>query len=579
MIKEAIHHQPFPPYLYGLNEQRIAVRLKAKKGDLQECYFCYGDRYAPVNPVPLRRLAMVKTGSDLLFDYFELETEVEYKRICYCFWLSDGTESTYYFGDDFAAALPEDRNKYFLLPYLRREEIYRPPAWAREAIIYQIFPDSFANGWRELIPCPKAIPNHTGGESLARFGGNLRGIIANLPYLADLGVTCLYLTPIFTATSYHKYDPADYFTIDPCFGDVETLKELVREAHKRRIKIILDGVFNHCGPYFFAFQDVLDKGEKSPYRNWFYQLNFPLRYEDPPNYEAFAYVKSMPKLNTGDPELRRYLIEVGTYWIKEAGIDGWRLDVANEVEHSFWKEFRRAVKAVKPETLLIGEVWGDAQPWLLGDEFDSTMNYPFADLCRAFFAERTIGVDEFDARFHHLLMRYMRPIANLQMNLLDSHDVPRFLSRCRGDRRRFELAVLFQMTVPGIPSVFYGDEAGLTGVAEGEYRQPMRWDGADEALMDYYRRVIGLRRRLSALKDGAYRRLLLDINKNIYGFLRENDKERVYVLFNNGEERQHVEFPVAGRKKLTDLLNGKEYLTEGEKVKLELSPVSGAVLI
>lgn len=579
MFKEAVYHQSFPPYLYGLNEQRIAVRLRAKKGDLQECHFYYGDRYAPVNPVPMRRLPMTKITTDLLFDYFELELDLEYKRICYYFWLFDGVESIYYYGDDFATVIPEDRNKYFHLPYLRREEIYQPPVWAREAIIYQIFPDSFATGWRELIQCPKALTNHTGAESYARFGGNLRGIIANLPYLADLGVNCLYLTPIFTATSYHKYDTADYFTIDPCFGDTETLKELVQQAHDRGIKIILDGVFNHCGPYFFAFQDVLVKGEKSPYRNWFYQLNFPVRYGDPPNYEAFAYVKSMPKLNTSDPELRRYLMTVGTYWIKEVGIDGWRLDVANEIEHSFWKEFRQAVKAVNPEALLIGEVWGDAQPWLLGDEFDSTMNYRFAELCRAFFAENAIGVDEFDARFQHLLMRYMRPVTNLQMNLLDSHDVPRFLSWCRGDQRRYQLAVLFQMTVPGIPSVFYGDEAGLTGLEEREYRPPMRWDGADGTLTAFYRRVIGLRRRLSVLKSGIYRSFLLDKAKNVYGFIRENGVERVYVLINNGEERQTVEVPATGQEKITDLLTGKEYTPDGSMVKLELPPVSGVVLL
>ncbi|NLW60359.1 MAG: alpha-glycosidase [Firmicutes bacterium] len=579
MLKEAIHHQPFPPYLYGLDERKIAVRLRAKKGDLQECLFFYGDRYAPVNPVPMHQRPMTKVASDLLFDYFEVELSVEYTRLCYCFWLSDGVESCYYYGNNFYSTLPEDRNQYFILPFLRREEIYRPPAWAEEAVIYQIFPDSFATGRQEFIPDPKVFPNHTGGVSQAQYGGDLPGIIANLPYLADLGINCLYLTPIFTATSYHKYDPADYFTIDPCFGDAETLKELVRKAHERGIKVILDGVFNHCGPYFFAFQDVLTRGEKSPYRNWFYRLNFPVAYGDPPNYEAFAYVKTMPKLNTGDPAVRQYLIDVGTYWIKEADIDGWRLDVANEVDHYFWQSFRRAVKAVKPEAFLIGEIWGDAEPWLRGDEFDSTMNYRFAGLCREFFAEKTIGVSEFDARFHQLLMRYMRPITNLQMNLLDSHDVPRFLSWCRGDLRRYQLAVLFQMTAPGIPSIFYGDEAGLTGFTEKDYRQPMRWDRVDSPLTDYYRRVIGLRRRLSALQNGTYRRFLLDEAKNVYGFIRENSTEKVYVLLNNSGETQTVRFPAATGKKMTDLLHDREYLPDGSVVQIKLPPVSGAVLL
>ena len=578
MFKEAVYHQPSPPYLYGLDEERIAVRLRAKKGDLKQCVLFYGDRYASNDPVPLKRASMTKVASDLHFDYFEVELAVAFKRICYLFWLHDGKDSTYYFGHQFASSLPMNRNVYFILPYLRREEIYQPVPWASEAVIYQIFPDSFATGPQEIVVAPKTIRNQTGGESQARCGGDLPGIIANLPYLADLGINCLYLTPIFTALSYHKYDTADYFTIDPCFGDLETFKEMVRKAHELGIKVILDGVFNHCGPHFFAFQDVLEKGEKSAYRNWFYELEFPVRFEDPPNYECFAYTRFMPKLNTGDPEVRKYLLEVGTYWIKEADIDGWRLDVANEVDHYFWKCFRRAVKAVKPEAILVGEIWGDAEPWLLGDEFDSTMNYRFADLCRDFFAERKIGVYEFDAGMHQLMMRYMRPITNLQMNLLDSHDVPRFISWCQGDQRRYKLAVLYQMTAPGIPSVFYGDEVGLEGIDENDYRQPMRWDLVGGDLTAYYRTVIGLRRRLSALTTGNYRTILVDQVKDIYGFMRENGEERVYVLLNNSEIGQTIELACTGKQSLADLLNNREHPVTNGMVKIELPPVSGAVL-
>ena len=236
------------------------------------------------------------------------------------------------------------------------------------------------------------------------------------------------------------------------------------------------------------------------------------------------------------------------------------------------------VKAVKPEAILIGEIWGDAQTWLMGDEFDSTMNYRFTNLCCEFFAKRTIGVYEFDAKFNHLLMRYPRPITNLQMNLLDSHDVPRFLSKCQGDVRRLKLGILFQMMVPGIPSIFYGDEIGLSGMEESEYRQPMRWELIGGDLFMYYKKVISLRHRFSHLITGQYRSFLIDQANSVYGFIREKGQEKIYVLINNSEHQRTVEFKVQGTERLTDLLNNKEYFFNNSTLKLQLSPVSGVVL-
>lgn len=577
MFKEAIEHYLNPTYIYALDEQTIVVRLRAKKGELRECLFFYGDRVCPVNPVPMTGFPMIKVATDLFFDYFEIELSVLYNRVCYCFWLSDGRESAYYYSAEFHPGLPLDRNQYYQFPYLRREEIYSAPEWTQGATIYQIFPDSFATGKEEISCEDTTLANHLGGESRRRCGGNLRGIRENLPYLKKLGINCLYLTPVFTANSYHKYDTGDYYTIDPCFGNTEDLKELVRKAHGYGIRVILDGVFNHCGPQFFAFQDLLSKGEKSPYKDWFYKLEFPVRFVDPPNYECFAYVKEMPKLNTGNPEVRKYLIDVGLYWINETDIDGWRLDVADEVDHYFWKSFRRAVKEAKQETFLIGEVWGDAQSWLMGDEFDSTMNYRFANLCREFMAERKIGVTEFDAKFNRLLMRYSRPIANLQMNLLDSHDVPRFLSRCQEDIRRLKLAVLFQMMAPGIPSIYYGDEIGLTGANEREYRQPMRWELIRCELFTYYQKLISIRQRFSDLMTGGFRSILIDQASDVYGFVREKGEKKIYIFLNNSEYQQSVEFVVEGKDRLTNLLNTKEYILDDSKHKMELEPVSGVV--
>lgn len=582
MLKEAVEHYMNPIYIHALDEKTLLIRLRAKKGDLKECVLYFGDRFCPVNPVIMDKAPMTVVASDLRFDYFEVELAVPYKRICYAFRLSDGTESCFYYGNEFYDTLPADRNELFQFHYLRREEIYTPPAWAGEAVLYQIFPDSFASGRESITRGGTVFHNHLGGESHCRVGGTLQGIIDNLSYLTDLGINCLYLTPVFTADSYHKYDTADYFTVDPCFGSNETLKELVRKCHEQGIRVILDGVFNHCGPQFFAFRDVLKNGEQSKYKDWFYGLEFPVRFADPPNYECFAYTKKMPKMNTGHPEVREYFINVGTYWIKEAGIDGWRLDVADEVDHYFWKCFRRAVKAVKPDALLIGEIWGDAQTWLLGDEFDSTMNYRFSRLCRKFFAESEIGVNEFDARFNYLLMRYPKPFTYLQMNLLDSHDVPRFLAACGGETRRLKLAALFQMMAPGIPSVFYGDEKGLSGATEAEYRQPMNWErtGTAGELHAYYKKLITLRRRFSHLMSGRYRSFLKDETGKVYGFIREKGAERIYILINNSAFWQEAEITgLTGREKMSDLLNDREYRIDGSQIRIELAPFGGAVLI
>ena len=230
------------------------------------------------------------------------------------------------------------------------------------------------------------------------------------------------------------------------------------------MRVIIDGVFNHCGWRFFAFEDVVQKGEASRYKDWFYRLEFPVvRPEDPeaiPGYECFGYERLMPKLDTANPEVREYFCSVGEHWVREYGIDGWRLDVASEVDDSFWREFRRRVKAAKPEALLIGEVWESAGHWLDGSMFDSAMNYELRRHCRRFFAEQTEDAFAFSGRCTGMLMRYRRQLVPAQLNLLDSHDVGRFLSLCGGDVRRYRLAVLFQLCFPGIPSVFYGDELG-----------------------------------------------------------------------------------------------------------------------
>lgn len=545
MNKEAILHLPDSSYAFALNEKKVVIRLRAKKGDLKSCGLYYGDR-AGERPVPMKKILMEKVCSDNLFDYYECLLVSGYSRICYYFFLeSKKNEFFYYYADEFHSTPECDIAEYYQFAYVRREDIACTPPWSASAVIYQIFPESFATKRRSISGKSSQVKIKTGELCNSHNGGTLRGILENLDYIAELGANCIYLNPIFTANSYHKYDTIDYFDIDPCFGSKDDLKLLVKACHENKIRVILDGVFNHCGPDFFAFKDVLANGKNSRYANWFYHLNFPIEYKTPPNYEAFGYEKAMPKLNTGEPEVVRYFCNVGTYWIKEADIDGWRLDVANEINHDFWRQFRKAVKKTKPDAFLIGEIWEDSQQWLQGDQLDSTMNYKFSNICRDFFAQRSITAQEFNGKLHAMVMRYKSPVTYAQMNLLDSHDVPRFLFKCGGDLRRLKLAVFFMMSFVGAPTIFYGDEAGISGSTEPEYRHAMPWENKPEQseLFQYYKKLITLRSRNKALVYGDFKTICAD-NNGVYAFSRTSGTESLLIVLNNSDTEKEIQIPL-----------------------------------
>ena len=431
------------------------------------------------------------------------------------------------------------------------------PDWLKHAVIYNIFPDSFASGKREIsnIPCVKSLAgNHVRGKR----GGTINGIRDNLDYIAGLGFTCIYLNPIFAAGEYHKYDLLDYYQIDPCFGTNEDFRALVNECHARGMKILIDGVFNHCGWNFFAFQDVVEKGQASKYADWFYELKFPVvrpeTGDEIPNYECFAYERLMPKLNTGNPEVRDYFQNVGVHWIEEYDIDGWRLDVADEVDHWFWMDFCRAVKAAKPDAAIIGEVWQSAPFWLDGRMFDSTMNYDMMKHCKRFFARGDISAAAFDARVSDMRMRYRKNLLYGQLNLLDSHDVPRFLSICGEDARRYRLAVLFLLTFPGAPSIFYGDEQGITGLREDDYRAPMRFD--ETSLTAFFRAAIALRNANTCLQTGEFR--TMQTENGLYIYERYDEKTRIRIALNaQNKSAEGIDALLKGETLFCDGFNGK----------------------
>jgi len=536
MIREGIFHRPMSEYAHGISETKVVIRLRGAKGDLKSVTLHYGDRACRQNPVHYTPVKMNIVYSDLLFDWWEVEFDTLYKRICYYFELACENERILYYADLFTDKLSTERSEVFQLPFVHRADIATVPDWVHDAVIYNIFPDSFATK-KKFISLEPTKRLWNGEVVKGKLGGTIVGITENVDYLNELGINCIYINPLFAAGEYHKYDLLDYYNVDPCFGTNEEFAEMVDTLHDNGIRVIIDGVFNHCGWRFFAFNDVVEKGADSPYADWFYRLEYPIvrpdNQEDIPTYECFAYERLMPKINTANPEVEKYFCDVGRHWIKNYKVDGWRLDVANETNDGFWRAFRRAVKEENPDALLIGEIWETANHWLDGSMFHAGMNYDFRRHCRDFFASNTTDAKEFSDRVVNMLMRYRKNMVYAQLNLLDSHDVSRFLTLCGGDKRRLKLAVIFQMCFVGIPSIFYGDEQGLSGLKEDEYRQPMTWDG-DKELFKFYQEAIKMRHNSIALKRGDLK--ILEASGKLFAFRREYKGEQVTVALNAGEE-------------------------------------------
>ncbi len=538
MLREAIFHRPKQNWAYSYDRSTVHLRVRTKRDDAERVRAIVGDKYAweqTVNTVEMRKFA-----SDDLFDYWEVAVQPPYRRLRYAFLFSNGNEELYLTEKEFRAEPPEDSLEMFDFPYINPVDVFQPPAWVKDAVFYQIFPERFANGDPSLDP-ENVEP--WGGEPTPTnfFGGDLQGVIDHLDHIERLGVNAIYFTPLFEATTNHKYDTRDYLKVDPHFGTNEKLKELVDVCHKRGIRVLLDAVFNHAGRTFAPFVDVLEKGAASPYADWFHVREFPLRVEDGiPTYETFAFEPIMPKLNTENPEVKKYLLEVARYWIEEVGIDGWRLDVANEVDHAFWREFRQTVKKVNPDAYILGEIWHDSIAWLQGDQFDAVMNYPFTNAVLDFFAKGTLDAAGFSRAIGKQLAAYPQQVNETAFNLLDSHDTPRLLTICGDDERRMRLAALFQLTYPGTPCIYYGDEVGMNGAGDPDCRKCMVWEEEKQnrEMLEFYRRTISLRKEFSALRDIDIRFLQAEEGSRVLVYERRSEQGPGFIIALNAGERQ-----------------------------------------
>lgn len=550
MLKQAIYHESDSTYAYPLDEKTLCIKLRTKKDDVEKVTLMYGDRYEPVRIVTMFEIPMNKVFTDDLFDYYEITISPEFNRICYYFKLEDKEETIYYAQGRFFKTPPEDRNRYFIFSYICKGDLYKAHDWWRQSIFYQIFVDRFNK--EELDEEWFDEPTNK-----RMFGGNIKGIINKLDYIEELGINAIYLTPIFESPSSHKYDTIDYHNIDKSFGDKSVFREFVNKCHERGIRVILDAVFNHTSDEFFAFKDAVKKGKKSKYYDWYF-------FKEDGNYEMFGHSRNMPKLNTTNKEVKKYLLEVAKYWIEEFDIDGWRLDVANEIDHKFWREFRETVKKAKEDAIIIGEVWDGAESYLRGDQYDSTMNYPFMHIALEVFARNTATLKELDTFIQNLFVRYRRDIRHNLLNLIDSHDTARFLYESNNDKEKLKSAVFYMFTSMGIPMVFYGDEAGLSGANDPHCRITMDFDNIDKELFDFYKNMARIRKTSRALQEGDYKKVY--VSENLYAYIRYTDEEEILCVFNMADKDECAILGVKGEYK--DLYSDK-IVSIDEKVELK----------
>lgn len=485
MSYDGIRHKCGYNDCYCLNDDELRINLHANRSVTKAVLMCEDPYIGGISEAwswdgkPVAMSVSLELSNEIIFSAI---VSPVYKRLQYYFLLT--------FNDGTVKCLLEDglhdpsfikrqdlARNYYKFGWMNDSDIMKPPRWAADTIWYQIFPDRFSResdnrdgkfeDWNNI-----SVKNHK-----CRYGGNIKGVIKRLPYLASLGITGIYFTPIFLSRTNHRYDTADYELIDPDFGTNEEFADMVRQAHNLGIRIMIDAVFNHSGKDFFAWQDVVKNGQNSPYFNWYYihSLDFTKQGNTMDGrYYSFAFVAEMPKLNTNNPEVRDYLTKVCKKWLQEFDIDGIRFDVGNEISHSFIRHLCTELKREKPDLFLLGEIWTDASSYLEGGEYDSVMNYPFLHAVSNFFGDHVLANDDFRHMMNYCYSLYREQVNEVLFNLLDSHDVSRIMSRARS-YDAFIQQVTILMTMPGTPCIYYGTEIALEGAADPDNRRPMPW--------------------------------------------------------------------------------------------------------
>ena len=555
MEYSAIFHDMDKRFCYAIDKDLFVIRVQVKKDDMKEVILHYEDKYIPIERKDTRMtLPMKKVATSQFHDYYEAQLQMHLICLRYFFEFTDMQGEKVYYGNyEFDKECITNRDRMFDCPQnLREEEMFEVPQWAANKVVYQIFPSRFAT----TQPVDKELWYKAPITPMDDLHGNLRGIIEHLDYIKDLGIDVVYLTPIFKSNSCHKYDTIDYYQVDPSFGTTEDLKELVQKSHERGMKVVLDAVYNHTGREFFAFQDILEKGEKSKYLDWYFIDELPPRGEwgEIPNFKCFGYYGGMPKLNLKNPEVEKYITDVACYWIKECDIDGWRLDVGDEISHFFWKNFRKAIKAVKKDMLIIGEIWHYAGDFLEGDEWDTVMNYPFYLNLIDLLADEKINVSQFVQNLGYLKGRLNKKCYPLMWNLIDSHDTARFLHLCHDNKKKQHLAAAFQLLLPGMPMVYYGDEYAMPGANDPDCRRGMYWDEEyqDKEMYNWYKKLMQVRKTHACIVEGEMIETITNDDDDTIVMIRKNGDETIAMLFNCGNSAKEFNEYAEKHNLLTD---------------------------
>lgn len=575
MHLEALLHKAKSNMCYAYDKNTIHIWLQTKKDDCKKVSLIAGDPFfwGPKDDDPdtwewkhsnSDESIMEKKYSTDLFDYYFYSYKPPYKRCKYAFLIDDG-KNEYLYGTNETYKLEKDDPRkynlfnYFNFPFINPSDVIDTPSWVRDTVWYQIFPDRFCKG-EDKPNCLEwgSVPLKVKNSMV--FGGDIKGIISKLDYIRDLGITGIYFNPIFKAESTHKYDTTDYYQIDPIFGTNEDFKNLVKECHKRNIKIMLDCVFNHCGWYHPYWQDVIKNGKNSIYYECFNQrcepmINFELEDGLPkkefwksktiPNYDTFAFTPFMPKWNTDNEKTKAHLLDVTRYWMENYDIDGWRLDVSNEVSHDFWREFKKLVRRLNKDALILGENWDDSNPWLQGDQMDAVMNYGLQYPMAQFFGVDKytphVNATEFSYLINKLLVKYPKNIACNMFNLIDCHDTARVLNICGENKELMKLPFIFMFAFTGSPNIYYGTEVGLSGGNDPENRRCMIWDidKQDKELYNFFKKLIEIRNNHSALKEVDLKWDIID-NNGVISFIKENENEYIYVVINNSPNEHEI---------------------------------------
>lgn len=537
MLNLSVSHIPGTVDACPLDGQ-MHLRFRVQKGMIQSAkliYNCDKNKWHEFRDEAEMRI----THTDSELEYYSVAVPLTDTRFSYIFELCCSDGKIRYLSEEGLTDSYDHTLGYFSFFQYTSQfacDTMTVPEWVKTATCYQIFPERFAIGNSDkdlsyvntkwgVKPTPKSY-----------YGGDLTGIREHLDYLVDLGVNVLYMTPVFCSPTNHKYEITDYETVDPAFGGNEALKDLIEDAHKLGIKVMLDGVFNHCSCWHPFFLDAQKNGKNSPYYDWFF-------WKEDGSYLTFGSVKTMPKLNTGNSEVIRYFSDVAVMWMRDYGADGWRLDVSDEISHKFLRAFRDAVIAQNPEAIIIGEDWHRAVRYLNGDEYDGIMNYGVTKACLDLLAFHTIDSKAFRDRVVRLYHTYSISANQKMLNLLGSHDTDRFLTRVKGDASRFRTAAAIMFFYPGIPCVYYGDEIGMEGGYDPDCRRTFRWneDSWEEETRNLIKKLMKLKKE-PALSDGIFG---IEEEDGIITFTRSAAKQKLQLRV-NGTDKVNKGLPAYG---------------------------------